>query len=766
MSRGSVFGPRPRNEGQRAKTVAAGAAFVARALRRQRPIFLTIMAASLVAGVLYLVMAVPIYVADASILVDVTVGRPSLSANRSGEGYDDAVTVETEREVIKSRKVSRAVIDQLHLSENAGFDGEGRGIVAAVWNLRGLLGVGPAATQADRDRAVLEAFETHRDATRVGRSRVIEISAWSADPAEAARIADAIAQAYIEGEVEARFEAMRRTTTALQEHLDELRAKSAARHLAAQTFREKNKIDDAGGRLASEQISQLGNQLIQAQALTAEAKVRYDRVRDIVIQDVPDASIADVFKNDIIVRLRARYLDLAARESLWSQKYGPSHSSVVSLRSQLQEILRSIKDEMRKIEEAYKSDYEIARAREQTVGESLREAMGRAQAESSAQVELDSLESGAQATKTLQDRLLERYLESVEQQSFPVSEARLISPAEAPRSPVFPRGPIVLALALTGGLVVSFAVATLLDFRDRTFRSTDDVTSALGTRCLAVLPRIEASPATKGPMASAVGGSGPSKPGFLAPLPPGSLLDYVVREPFSHFSESLRSVKLCCDAATSGRPGRVIGITSALPDEGKSTIAANLAELVASGGTSAVLVDADLRHPALSDEWTGSKPGLAELLAGAASLEDMLYHDPRTGLALLTAGSRRLGPNTSEWLGGEPMGRLIAALRERFAYVFFDLPPLVPVVDARATARFIDRYVFVVEWGGTRIEAGKAALANAPEIAERLLGVVLNKVDMASLARYERDFARFDHAGYHARYSETAEPPRGRRQKA
>jgi succinoglycan biosynthesis transport protein ExoP len=249
---------------------------------------------------------------------------------------------------------------------------------------------------------------------------------------------------------------------------------------------------------------------------------------------------------------------------------------------------------------------------------------------------------------------------------------------------------------------------------------------------------------------------------------PRSLLDHVLKDPFSQFSEALRAVKMSLDlatgvhlrgsAASAGR-AKVIGFVSSLPNEGKSTIAANFAELAASGGARTILIDADLRNPALSSEWADGRPGLADVLAGQASLDEIILRDARSGLFVLASGQAPSTPHTREWLAAAPMNELIEDLRAAHDYVIVDLPPLVPVVDARATGHFIDRYIFVVEWGLTRIESAKAALAQAPELKERLLGVVVNKAEIASLKRYERDFARFDHAKYAARYG----PPEARK---
>jgi polysaccharide biosynthesis transport protein len=185
---------------------------------------------------------------------------------------------------------------------------------------------------------------------------------------------------------------------------------------------------------------------------------------------------------------------------------------------------------------------------------------------------------------------------------------------------------------------------------------------------------------------------------------------------------------------------RVIGVTSSLPNEGKSTIASNFASMIAHAGSRVILVDADLRNPSLSRNLApGAAAGLVDVAAGRTALNEALWTDLATGLSFLPAGpesTKLLHPN--EVLGSAAIKSLFDTLRGTFDYVIVDFPPLAPVVDTRTTTSFIDSYVYVVEWGRTKIDVVEHSLSNAREIYERLLGVVLNKANMSVLQRYER----------------------------
>jgi succinoglycan biosynthesis transport protein ExoP len=227
------------------------------------------------------------------------------------------------------------------------------------------------------------------------------------------------------------------------------------------------------------------------------------------------------------------------------------------------------------------------------------------------------------------------------------------------------------------------------------------------------------------------------------------ILRYVVDEPLSLFAESLRSVKVAADINGAIRENKVIGVTSTLPREGKTTIAANLAQLIAHSGKRVILLDLDLRNPTLTRRLApNAKVGLLQVLTNESPLGQVLAEDEETRLAFLPAVIESRLAHTSEILSSEPLKRLIKNLRETYDYIVLDLPPLAPVVDARAAASAIDSVVFVTEWGGTQMSLVQAKLTAAPEIYDRLLGVVLNKANVAVLERYESYYG----SKYYARY--------------
>jgi succinoglycan biosynthesis transport protein ExoP len=710
-------------------------------VRRQLPVFLVVIPCATTLGLLYLLTTPSSYTAVAMMVID-SRKIPAFQQQQqaTGDMSIDTAAVATQVEILMSENISLAVIKDLKLNEDPEFVGHGTGLIGALFHLiSGTFDSGTAISEFELQRRALAAFESRRQITRVPLTYVMKISVRSLDRGKAAQIANAISDAYIVDQLEAKYQSTRRASTWLQDRIKSLRADTTASQQALVEFKQKNNIFETGTggrRMNEQQLSEVTSQLILAHAATAEAKARLDRIQQVMRQDIPDASVADALKSEIIIQLRAKYLEMAGRESIWSKKYGPDHLAAISVRNQMQELRHNIDDEMRKIAESTKSEYEIAMARESSIKKSLDSAVADSRLTNQAQVQLSELESNASTAKNMYENFLQRYMEAIQEQTFPISEARLITPAAPPSTRSHPKTLIVLAVSAAGGLMAAFGVALLREASDRVFRTGAQVESALHVNCIAMLPILKpVTPTAADKKEDAAALAKRRRIGRSA-----NLMHYVVDKPFSQFTELLRSLKVMADLNSVVETNKVIGVTSSLPNEGKSTIAANFASMIAHAGSRVILVDADLRNPSLSRNLApGAAAGLVEVAAGRKALNDTIWTDSTTGLTFLPTGpesTKLLHPN--EILASVAVKSLIEKLRGEFEYVIVDFPPLAPVVDTRTTAGFIDSYVYVIEWGRTKIDVVEHSLSTAPEVYDRLLGVVLNKANMSVLHRYER----------------------------
>lgn len=724
-----------------------------RTLNRQFWLVVVIIGCATSLGFLYLFLTPPSFTATSTMVIDTRKIQVLQQQSVLGDAVVDAGIVQTELEIIKSPKISLSVINNLRLTKDPEFNSSGGGPLSVIRNF--IFGAPKPDEKSSGEeqliRRTLAAFDNRRTVSRVGTTYVMEIRFRSLDPKKSAEIANAVSTAYIADQLQAKYEATVRATVWLQQRITELRSQVSAADRAVVDFKRANNIIESGnGRLMNEQqLSEVSSQLILARAETAAAKARLERIQDVMKQEIVDASVADGLHSEVIIRLRNQYLDYAARERIFADRYGTGHLATVNLRTLMQEIRHNIDDEMKKIAEGAKSDYEIATTRELSLEKSLANSVSDSLSTRQAQIQLRELESNSQAYRTVYDSFLQRYMESVQQQSFPITEARVIGAAATPTEKSQPNTLLVLALSTAAGVMVSIAAGYLREATDRGFRTSSQIEEVLQTNCIATLPSVKVK---KNCFSTEFDESDQKVERTVVNKHP--LLQYVIEEPLSRYAEGIRSLKVVMDLNSVLRSNKVIGFTSTLPDEGKSTIASNFAHLLAHAGRRTILIDADLRNPSLSRRLVpGAKAvGLVEVISGRIAFEDAVWTEPSTGLFFLpTDGSSKL-IHTDEILGSEGMKNFVDGLREVFDYVIVDFPPLAPVIDTRATTSFIDYYVYVVEWARTNRDIAEQLLTEATEIHDRLLGVILNKANMSTMSRYEGYRNRYHYRKSNARY--------------
>jgi succinoglycan biosynthesis transport protein ExoP len=718
-----------------------------------------IMLCSLALALLYLFNTPPMFTAGGAMVIDtrkvqiLQMGTQNQSV--LGDLQIDASTVQTQVEVLKSDNISLAVIRKLHLTKDPEFVGPGKGLISRILGF--VFGPDKPRAEYELEQAALAYFGGQRTVTREGLTYVIEIGFTSQNPETAANVVNAIVAAYVDDQFDSKYQAARRAGDWLMERVNELRGQASAAERAVVDFKEKNNlvsVDPSGKLIGEQQLGEVNSQLIIARAATAEAKARLDRILAVMSQEVPDASVADALKSEVIIKLRQQYLDLAQRESIFSQRYGANHLATINLRTQMQELRRSISDEMRKIAGSFKSDYEIALTRENSLKNSLEHVVTDSQTSGQAQIQLRELKSSADTARTLYDNFLARYMETVQQQdSAPISETRLISPAVPPDRKSSPKSVLTLLMSLIGGGVLSFAVAYLREASDGVLRTSDQVEDILHVNCLAMAPSLKPAKGSIAFGSPQLDGSGSEADGGVDQGPAQfDYFNHVVTAPFSRYAEAVRSIKIAADLNGALKSHKVIGLTSTLPNEGKSTLASNLAHLIADAGGSVVLVDADLRSPSLSRYFSPDAPGLIEVVIGNIPLEAAIAKLPGGKLDFLAAGATSRLPHTNEILASATMKKLIDALRSKYDYIIVDLSPVAPIVDVRTTGHIIDTYVYVVEWGKTKVDVIERGLSEAQSVYDRLLGVVLNKVDMSAQSRYERYHGNHYYRKYYSKY--------------
>jgi polysaccharide biosynthesis transport protein len=755
-------------------------------LRRQYWPIIIAAALGLTASVIFLTIARPTYTAQVKVLVGGS-KAPNVQQKPTADEkpVDAPVDLETQIEILKSRAVAASVIDRLHLAEDPDFSSGGGRLRSALDAIRGSLGLALQGQEIDPTDEVFEEYYKRLSAFRVGTSSVIDVSFDSSSAKRAAEIANAVAAAYIGDLMRAKTDEHRTATAWLGDRLLELGRDALAAERKVNELKTEGNIVSADGRFIDEQqVTRLNNRLVDARSHTSDAMARLNRFESLlakadsdsdtlrILNAIPDRGALGPTLNvpegqplpspdntQIFNTLRQQYVEYARLEYEYSAKYGKDHMAVVNIRASMQGIRRTMLAEARRLAEVAKNDFDEAKQQQQEVEKQLAQAVSQSQKTSAAEVSIRELEISAKGYRSLYEGFLQRYMGYLQQSSFPITEAQVVSPATPPQKKSKPKTPLILALGLFGGVGLGAAFGLFREMKDRGFRTTAQIEEKLRLPCLSVVPLLRHRELKKLAGKSAPTASQAYQESSKRTLSRRDGTSWVATAmPSSRFAESIRSIRLAIDLDPTRAPSKVVGLTSTLPDEGKSTIAASLAQVLASSGKRVIVVDCDLRNPSLSASFTpDADAGITDIVSGARSLEDTVWTDSVTKLDFLPGKKVPLS-NTTDILCKEQTKKLFDQLRATYDYVIVDLPPLAPVVDARAISVLLDSFILVVEWGRTTTDVVEHALNTAPNVYDALLGVVLNKTDMKAMKRYATHYGDYYNDEHYLNYGQlTAE---------
>lgn len=701
---------------------------VADVLRRQWPLIAAAVGVSLALVVVYLVTAQPMYTANTRIMMDTRQAQVMDKDSGTNTALIDTGFVDSQVEVINSDDLILSVVRRLHLTDDPEFNGSNPGLLTAILGkVMSLFESGEPPTKERIEHAAVELVQKNLRTERVLTTYVLSLNYRARTPDKAVKISNAIADAYIVGALEAKYQSTKRASEWLQQRSVELSEQATASDRAVQTFKaEHNIVGTSRGLMSEQQLSDLNTQLVQARAATAEAKARLDRINAISDQDVAQSTVTDALNNSVITRLRAQYLDIAAQYADWSKRYGKTHLAAVNLANKMDELRKNIADELHRIGDAYRSDYEIAKSREASLDKSVKDLVAQAGHTGQAEVQLRDLESAADTYRNLYNNFLEKLQSTTQNQSFPISEARIISTATKPDRKSSPRTILALVGGLVGGLCLGFGAAFARELLSDVLRTPGEVEDELGVKCLGVLPDIRPATIAGALLSTSAKTSAPA------------LSRYVVDHPFSRFAETLRNIKVSIDVARLTREIKVIGIVSSLPREGKTTVAANFAQLIALTGHPTILIDGDLHTRSLTRELApDAKTGLVEALNDPASLGYHVQRSKETGLDFLPSIVASRMVNSADIIASKAMADLLKVLKESYEYIVIDLAPVMPVADTKAASHLIDAMVYVIEWGQTTRSALQESVSGSEVLQKKLLGAVLNRANPKMLKRIE-----------------------------
>jgi capsular exopolysaccharide synthesis family protein len=656
----------------------------------------------------FLVLRMPsVYTASTAIMIQ--------AAPEKGRDGQAVATVENQILILTSATLAQRVIKSLNLERDQEFAGreQGDGVFGVLASLLGWR-ERVAATGLPHgaiDPLIVQRFASKLDVAVEGRSTVVRISFSANSPTKAARVANAITTLYLGSQTP---HAAPGGDAA--DRLPQLAAQARSDETALAQYKASHPFPDTAP--TSEQPSDPA-QIKVAAANVAALEKKFRQLNSAYQSGGADA-VAPLIASTKLTQLRGRFADLTRQEAELSTKYGDKHPQMIALKGERAEVNKRIDGEVRRHVQSVEGQLNAARAQlsvlEQTPATST------ATPVAAGDERLQELERRATASRRVYEEAIAGGA-GPKVEPAPSQLARLVEPAAMPRSPSSPHRLFFMGTTFAASLILSVLLAYWLERPRNAFLDEREMEAMTRVANLAVIP-------------SARGGKG--------------AVERVVRKPRSSFAEAMRALETGLQTLRSGQP-KVLLVTSSIPNEGKTSVAVALGRLVARSGSRVILVDCDLRHPSVADQFAGQKSesGLADVLTGGCDLGLILRRDPISPLEFLPVAAPASNP--AQLLTSQALKDLLEVLRRHYDLVILDAAPVLPVADTRMLSRLADKAVYVVEWNKTPREAVLSGIAMLRNAGTELAGTVLNKADMRRHAIYGYGFGGRGHR-YGGRY--------------
>lgn len=703
-------------------------------LWRRKLLIFSIVVVLMAGAAIQIASLIPMYESRALILIDTRRNAMSdLQAIVAGS-QTDLLQVQTQVDILRSQALAIEVAKRLDLMREPEFAAaiarRPGGLAAQFAPLMALAGQAPPEARVLSDDEKLRAAAAILAGEKLtvvndSRSYVIAVQARVEDPELAASIANTYAGVYLDFNKELKDSAVQRANHFLDQRLAPLKAKLREAEREVANYRElAGLIEDrstAGGAdrrvtMLGQQLGQLNTQLVQATAARLQREVSLEQIREAQRGRGSLYAIPEVVASPLVQRLRTQQSEISTRLASLAQSRLESNPALVALRAEEREVRLRIDDEVAKVVGAIASEVAAARAREEALRQSLAELQGQVADQSKAEIRLRELESEAMAARLVYTETLNRAEQNHNQRDGQQPDASRVSEATVPLAAAPPTKRQLLVLSFFAACLVAVIAALVRDRLETGFRTAEQVEEETGLSALGFVPRAR-------DRATAL------------------MLDE--RDlPFAEAINTVRGALQMADVA--GRP-KVVLVTSALPDEGKTYFSVALARSVARAGGRSLLVDCDLRRPGVATT-IGLAPqtGVAALVPGQGVAE-LVQRDAATQLDVITAAGTR--ENVQTIVSSDALRSLVAEARERYDIIVIDSPPVLAVVDSRVLSLMADAVVMVVRWRRTPRMLVLQALKQLRIYGAKVAGVVVTQANLRALAASEGS-----HAYVHRKY--------------
>ena len=654
----------------------------------------------------------------------------------SGNDY-----LQTQFELLKSRSLAERVVRELNLTEHPEFDPRQQPeplINFSISDLIGSLSIDkliPGTMPSDLEKteeeieeqifdSVTRAFMTRINIEQQGKSQLVQVQVDMADKVLAARAANALATGYIESQMEARLEMSASATAWMNNRMTELRSKLKSAEDVLQAYREKENLVDMGGvsAISAAELSATSDRMVDARRNRAEAESMYRQVQSMRGASLDRlASVSAVLSDPLVVQFKTSEAKAKSKVEELSKRYGARHPAMEAARTELAAAQASLRGQVEQVVAGIERNYQLAVANENSLRASVNANKAQIQNISRKEFKLRELQREVESNRALYDTFVTRLKEASATSDLDSATARVVDTATVPVAPIKPKKALIVVLATFLAGLVGVGLVLLLEALNNTFKSTDEIENTLNLPVLGLLPLVDKKDRSE-------------------------VANLFNTDSNKSFSESIRTIRTSMVLSAIDGQHKTIVVTSSVPGEGKSTVAANLAFALGQM-ENVLLVDADMRRPTLAKNFSFpvGTPGLANLIAGTAKLEECIKNVG--GVDMLSAGA--VPPNPLELLSSPRFSEVIEYLREKYDRVIIDSPPTQAVSDALVLGSLANSLIYVVRSDSTAKPLvikgiGQLLQSNAP-----VTGIVLNQVDIKKAMKNGYNYGGYyDYYGY------------------
>ena len=684
----------------------------------------------------------PIYEASGTIQIN----KPDANLNFQNSAtfnvdYYDPTELETEIKILQSDLLATQVIRELNLDRGPELNGQAPPSPQSI-------DLAPDPLQSDpaRASAAVGSFKSNLKVALSQNTRIIEVHYRSPDPQMAANVVNTLMQTYVENNYKARFESTMQASDWLTKQLVDLQMKVETDEEKLVRYQKEHEIlgTDEKQNIIMSKLDELNKALTEAESDRMDKEALY-RLVESGDPDAIAASSSSVTQGPnsqsasvLLDNLRTKQVDLKIQVADLSTQFGPSYPKLTQLNNQLKEVDAQIQAEMKKIAATLRGQYTTALQRENMLHAALEKQKQEANKLNESAIEYSMLKRDVDASRQLYEGLLEKLKEAGVAAGLKSNNFRIVDNARPPAGPIEPDIPRNLLFGLVLGLASGVGLAFVLEALDSTVRTTEQAQMISGLASLGMIPL--GSKSTRE-------GSNPKRLVLTTSKEAVELVTQV--RPQSQMAESYRALRTSLLLSSLGAPPKVIMITSALPQEGKTTTSINTAVVLAQKGVRVLLIDGDLRRPSIHKTLgMGPHSGLSNVLTGSTTLDEAIVRTTLLpNLFVLPAGTPP--PNPAELLASSNMRDVLLQLREQYDHIVIDTPPSLSVTDAVVLSPRADAVILVIRSGQTSKQALRRSRDILFQVNAKLVGVLLNAVDLTSPDYYYYYEYQGKYAGYY-----------------